>query len=340
MSDKLKKFVTENRQEFDSQEPGNDVWKKIESKAKGKNSSWISSSWLSKYKYLGFSLSVLIVAVYFVTNYSNVSSVQEIIVNKKDSVVVNSEQDLKPELNTGTLNETQNTSSVTLANNVHQRLSSKYNRALNNQKDSNLKTRPSETDISEREDTGPNDLVDSLSTTTNLNNKKNIKSKKTIIYIPEEPTEVNSYSGTLYDGSSLCSLLRVYRFPGKVSAYDDRSTGKNYKVNLKTISCSRLGNIAGITAVWLKGKTDKKITLSIKEKFTNILLVKSDGRKFSPEAISHYYPGQGVISEYTGKYFNMVFKDQVGLILFFKNAEEGDKIIIEGIPATIIKNKP
>ena len=93
-------------------------------------------------------------------------------------------------------------------------------------------------------------------------------------------------------------------------------------------------------AVWLKGKTDKKIALLVKEGFKNILLVKGDGRELTPEAISHYYSGLGVISGYTGKHFNMIFKNKVELILFFKDVEEGDKIVIDGTIEAVVKNQP
>ncbi len=155
------------------------------------------------------------------------------------------------------------------------------------------------------------------------------KNKKTELLIPAEPEKVNVYSGTIYDGSSLCEILRVYKFPGQVSMGG----------TMKTTGCSRLENMNNMKAIWLKGKTDKKITLEVKEGFKNIKLVKSDGRELLPEAISHYYKGLGVISGYTGKYFNLVFKDKVELILFFKEAEEGDKIVIDGIIEAVLKNK-
>lgn len=149
---------------------------------------------------------------------------------------------------------------------------------------------------------------------------------------------MNWYSGTLYDGTSICSLLRAYKFPGQVRM-DDNGSYTSHRT-MKTISCSRLEAVNNITAVWLKGKTSKKITLSIKDGFKNILLLKSDGRKLSPEAVSHYYKGLGVISGYTGKYFDMIFKEKVELILFFKNAEEGDKIVIDGVIEAVVKNTP
>ncbi len=59
----------------------------------------------------------------------------------------------------------------------------------------------------------------------------------------------------------------------------------------------------------------------------------------SPEAISHYYNGLGVISGYTGKHFDMIFKDKVELILFFSDVEEGDKISVDGIIEAVV-SKP
>jgi hypothetical protein len=80
--------------------------------------------------------------------------------------------------------------------------------------------------------------------------------------------------------------------------------------------------------------------LSVKKGFKNILLVKGDGRELAPEAISHYYSGLGVIADYNGKYLDMTFKDKVELILFFRDAEEGDKIVIDGLIEAVVKNTP
>ncbi len=348
MNDKLKQFVSRYRREFDTSEPGQDLWKKIEAQMDEKPVSGISSKWLSAFKYLGFSLSVLVVAVYFVTKNVDRTSEKAVSLNKKASAT-NSVEHFSTHsngraLNTGKathgLSDNKNRSQVTEVASMDR--SKKNQDSVHNylpakNEDSVLAIAPLATDVSEPE----------KKTADNFANKPesrpSLKNKKTAIYIPADPLEMNTYTGTLYESAFLCPLVSAYKFPGKV----DLSTGRgiqrdvrSYRIVVKTISCSYLSGMPNIKAVWLKGRTDKEITLAIKKKFKNIVLVKSDGRKFHPEAISHYYPGRGVISDYKGRYFNMVFKDKVELLLFFKDAAEGDRVIIDGNVETIIKNAP
>ena len=166
----------------------------------------------------------------------------------------------------------------------------------------------------------------------NTTNKNRVK-----ISIPESPSEMNTYSATLYDGSSLCEVVQAYKFPGKVSM-DNVDNFQGHRI-LETVPCSKLEDLGNVKAVWLKGKTNKKLSLSVTEGLKNIMLVKNDGRKIFPVALSHYYKGLGVISDYTGKHFDMIFKDKVELILFFKDAEDGDKVMIDGAIEAIISTK-
>jgi hypothetical protein len=343
MSDKLKKFIREHRQEFDTNEPGKDLWGKIDAQIKVKSASKISSNWLSKYKYLGFGAGVLVVAVYFITKSLTDSSANELTLNGKDSAVSNPEQYPKIDKNeSGSITNENNTTKevsdfssgkhtfhdplASSSNGIKQSTRSAHDSLWNVEKDSVLNERSVE----------PGDIEKRKTTSTNEK-----KSKTPEIYLPEEPGEMNSYSGTLYDGSFLCEVLKAYKFHGKIKMTRDRNRSKlGVKETLSTISCNRLEKTENIKAVWLKGKTDEKFSIPLKEGFKNIVLVKSDGREISPEAISHYYPGVGVITGYTGKSLDMVFTDKVELILFFKDVEEGDKIVIDGIIEAVVKNKP
>jgi len=161
---------------------------------------------------------------------------------------------------------------------------------------------------------------------------------KKIISAPEAPSEMNTYSATLFDEQSLCEVIQAYKFPGKVNMTNEENF-QGHRI-LKTIPCSKLGNIGNVKAVWLKGKTSKKLSLSVAEGLKNIVLHKSDGRKIYPLAFSHYYKGLGVITDYTGKHFEMIFKDNVELILFFKDAEDGDKISFDGVIESVVKTAP
>lgn len=342
MIDKLKAFVSKNKQEFDSAEPSQNLWKKIDARMEVKNPSSVSSKLLSKFKYFGLSATLLVIAVYFVTQKLNNSSSNELAQNIKDSALNNSGQWVKSNQNKSEVNEAGNNSGsdendkdkisstpkVNSANLIQDNAEEAKRDSVIENENTNAEQNKIQTDALPKEEV--------KAMPSNENNA--IKSsKKTKLYIPEESDKMNWYSGTLYDGTSICSLLRAYKFPGQVTM-DDNGTYTSRRT-MKTISCSHLEAVNNITAVWLKGKTSKKITLSIKDGFKNILLLKSDGRKISPEAISHYYKGLGVISGYSGKYFDMIFKDKVELILFFKDAEEGDKISVDGIIEAVV-SKP
>ncbi|HWY11873.1 MAG TPA: hypothetical protein VN026_11140 [Bacteroidia bacterium] len=352
MIDKLKTFVSNNREKFDSKEPKQDLWEKIDARMETKNSFRISSKWLSRFKYISLSASVLIVAVYFISKNLNNSSANELAQNRRDSAMNNSEEWVKANQNRSETKHNQNnntneagdfsgsknesTSSIAASsNNKEQREKLIQDSILNNKKDSVvLKTKSLENNISELNKIKPEGASHPLPKEEEkpiINNENNLigKNKSLETLVPAEPEKMNVYSGTLYDGSYLCSILRAYKFPGQVSMDG----------TMRTTGCSRLENITNMKAIWLKGKTNKRITLAVKEGFKNIKLVKSDGRELLPEAISHYYKGLGVISGYTGKYFNLFFKNKVELILFFKDAEEGDKIVIDGTIEAVVKNK-
>lgn len=345
MIDKLKTFVSKHKQEFDSTEPSQDLWKKIDAKMEVENSSTISSKWLSKLKYFGLSASVLMIAVYFISQKLSNSSSNELAQNKKDSALNSSGEWAKANQSKPTVNESGNIVPGTSSEEIspESKNSSLQTEELTNLIQNNIVDEPkdsvSQKAVSEMGiDLSLSDKAVANSVSNKKENTSTIKKKKGKIIVPPEPEKVNSYTGTIYDGFSFCSVLRAYKFPGKVSMND----GGNFtdRLIMKTMSCSRLDNMPNIKAIWFKGKTSKKMTISIKEGFKNILLVKGDGRELSPEAISHYYPGLGVISGYAGKHFEMIFRDKVELILFFKDAEEGDKVSIDGTIEAIIKSAP
>lgn len=335
MSDKLKKFVTNTKQEFDSHEPAGDLWKKIDAKMEIKDPSNISSKWLSKFRYLAFGSSVLIVAVYFIARNLNDPSSHKLASNRKDSAN-NSERffyanQYRPELNsTGNHSKKEMNS---LENKKNENSGSSFSIEQNklSSEDTSMNSTKDIPDLSSQEN-GTNSEKEN-------NFTENIKNSA--LYIPEEPAKSNTFTGTLYKGDLFCSVVRAFKFPGKVNIYTGQTrNAKNHRAVMRTTSCSRLSEDKSLKAVWLKGKTDKEIKIAVKEGFTNMFLLKSDGRKINPEAISHYYPGVGVIMEYKGKYFNMMFKDKLELILFFKDAEDGDKIILDGKVEAVIKDQP
>lgn len=368
MSDKLKKFITEHRQEFETDEPDKDLWDKIDAGMVAKNASKISSHWLSKFKYLAFGASILVVAVYFIGKRLKNSSENGLTPEGKEATLNRSKRDLnglsvKSGLSSGKSNHTQKTDHLPGdKNRLQQRLPASVNNKqpaiariqttdLRLEKDTALNPRLPENNNTAYEKTSGDSSttefnkslndVNSSSLREKKENKRERKNKKMELYLPEEPRELDRYTGTLYESSSLCSLLRVYTFPGKVGFGDgDLKIPRDYKLNLRITSCSRLESMTTIKAVWLKGKTNNKIILSLKDGFKNIVLLKPDGRKFCPVGVSHYYPGRGVISGYRGRRFSMVFKRKMELILFFREAEAGDRILINGTIEAIVENQP
>jgi hypothetical protein len=351
MNDKIKEFVDANKQEFYSDEPGKDLWNKIDSQMEEKKSSRVSSNLLSKFKYLGFGLSVLVIAIYFITRNMNASPANATaqIIKKQDAD--RPVPSFKVQQNSAA-SITKNTSTIAVIhvaknkNNslILQRVPSvtsnpvKQSSAEHLLNKDSLPISNSENNVSDQKKIKPD--VQGLLSKETPDKKETLSTKnkkKEEIYIPEEPGSVNAYTSTLYEGSSLCDVVRAFKFKGSVNI----DVGRDNETNvMRTTSCNLLENIPNMKVIWLKGKTDKELILSLKKKFKNILLVKSDGRQFIPEAISHYYKGLGVITEYTGKHFEIVFKDKVELLLFFKDAQEGDKIMIDGVLEAVIKNKP
>ena len=368
MSDKLKKFVTDHRQEFETNEPGKDLWDKIDAGMVTKNAPGISSHWLSKLKYLAFGASILVVAVYFIAKRLKNSSENGLTPEGKEATLNRSDRNfkglsVKSGLSSGKSNHTQKTNGAPSdKNRLLQRLPASVNNKqhaiarihapdLRLEKDTALNLRVPENnntahgkttrDSSTGDFTKSSNEINSFSLREKKENKRARNNKKTELYLPEEPRELDRYTGTLYESSSLCSLLRVYTFPGKVGFGDgDLKIPRDYKLNLRITSCSRLESMTTIKAVWLKGKTDNKIILSLKDGFKNIVLLKPDGRKFCPVGVSHYYPGRGVISGYRGRRFSMVFKRKMELILFFREAEAGDRILINGTIEAIVEAQP
>ncbi len=344
MIDKLKTFVSKHKQEFDTEKPKQDLWQKIDAKLEVKNSSAISSSWLSKLKYLGLSASILLVVLYFISKNLNNSSASELAQNRKDSALSNSEEWVKANQNRSETNSNansegklpENTNSSISSNAKEEQTKLTERDLVKNKKDSVLNSKPLE-NISEPGKTKPEEIVHPIPKVEDPNNiatkkEENVitKNNKNGIIPPAEPEKMNSYNAVVYESTSLCDILRIYKFPGQVSV--DGTP--------KTMSCSRLENVGKMKAIWIKGNADKKITLELGEGFKNIKLIKADGRELLPEAISHYYKGLGVISGYKGKYFDIVFKNKVELILFFKDVEEGDKIVIDEAIEAVVKNQP
>lgn len=329
MSDKLKKFVTEHKEEFDNNEPARDLWSKIDAKIDAKDPSRISSNWLSKFKYIWFSASILIIASYFIAKNMNNAAVNP-AENKKETIATISDQtkaqsviipvNKEEEVSNEVKNEQQIKHGTTdPANSVSDHVES-------SRPDSSMKTGE---DPKSAKGIPAIKEIKSDTSESKIEIASKIHIKKGKLFVPEQPQKINTYSCTLYEGADFCSILRLYKFPGKVGL----DMGK-----MATISCSRLARTPNMKAIWLKGTTSKKIMFSLMEKFKSICLVKGDGRKMNPEAVSHYYPGLMVISAYNGKFFNVAFEDKVDMILFFKDAEEGDKIVIDGAIEAYVKD--
>lgn len=341
MSDKLKEFVDKHRNEFDTEEPSKDLWKKIDSQNNGSTSASNSSKWISKIKYLGFGASILLVTVYFILREIGDSTSVALTQNNKDSALNSSGQWIKANQNNSDETQTENNISSPGDNEKKLIPSDQKNKQLNSSPNQNNEMRR-DTVSSIAENNSDNKIKQEDNYSISVPKEEKViptvasTSKRKKITIPEEPSDVNHYSGTIYSSSSLCSVVQAYKFPGKVNM-DDESNFTGHRT-LKTMPCSRMEDMENIKAVWIKGKTSKKFTLALNEGLKNIVLHKSDGRKIYPVAISHYYKGLGVISDYSGRHFDMTFKDKVELILFFKDAEEGDKVIIDGTLEAVLKN--
>jgi hypothetical protein len=338
MIDKLKTFVRKHKQEFDSREPSQDLWKKIDARMEMKPQSSISSKWLSKLKYLGLSASVLMITVYIISRSIGNSSSGELTQSKKDTAMHSLGQWVKANQNrteviaaknsipdptdnpAGSENDFYNNSETPESPTVIKNITD------DGRKDS-VKVRPNENLNSDQNKVKPEVHLSSMPKEeiqggNSASERKEINaaiSPKKTEALTEISDKLNSYSCSIWDGSSFCAVIRNFKFPGQVSVDG----------NIETTSCSKLGSINNLKAVRLKGRTAKKITLSLTEDFKNIVLQKSDGSKITPVAISHYYKGLGVISGYKGKRFQIIFKNKVELILFFRDVEVGDKIMID-----------
>lgn len=334
MSDKLKAFVNKHKQEFDSAKPSKDLWKKIDAKMEVKNSSAISSKWLSKLKYFGLSATILVIGVYFVSkNITNTSS-NELALHRKDSAINNSEEWAHANQNKSGINVTGNSIEANNTNAVLVTAGNKPESNLNATSDNPEKNTnsiaDSLNDISVKSHEAGAAKLENPATAAVVKEEtkpNSVKEKKTETII-EEPAIIDTYNCVIWTGPSFCSAIRSYKFSGQV----------NMEGMIVTTGCNELSTKDNLKAVWLKGKISKKLTLSLKDDFKNIILIKANGKKYNPEAISHYYTGSGVISKYKGKRFSMVFKDKVELILFFKDVEAGDKIMIDEVIETTVTN--
>lgn len=333
MADKLEIFISEHIQEFDTIVLSKELWGKIDATLEVKNGHKISSKCLSKFSYLGFGLSLLAVAIYVYSN--NVTNTSPSIAVKTKNIFVKRHLESHPKVKQNSLESLATESKKT-----------KEIKIFSEEEKTKIFETPLDTEENIAKGSTPllqvkNSKSITDSSNENSGNTLSKKNKKNAFFIPEEPKTMNSYSGTLYENSSFCDLLHFYKFPGKLKF--DRGN-RIYKTKnlplMKLISCGILDRMTNIKAVWLKGKTDKELKISVKNGFKNIVLLKKDGKEINPEAISHYYEGRGAISEYTGKYFTMYFTDKVGLILFFKGAEEGDEIIIDGCIKAVVIRQP
>lgn len=329
MTDKLKEFVNRNKKEFDTEAPSKDLWNKIDSQIEVKNASWISSKWLSKLKYFGLSASVLVIAAYFISQGLGNSSSNELAQNIKDSAMSNSGEwvkaNHKPGMNRGGSANSEENKIKTRDDKPVTEETNPVQSNVEPKKDSVI-SKPAENNSADINKTAVSSVPkEETPNITPVNEKKETVIKKSEAVSEEK---MNSYRCTIWDGASFCSVVKGFKFPGQVSI-----DGK-----IETMACSKLGDIDNLKAVWVKGKTSKELDLSFSEGFKNIVIQKSDGTKITPVAISHYYKGLGVISGYKGKRFEMIFKDKVEMILFFKNVEEGDKIIIDKTIEAVVKS--
>lgn len=341
MSDKLKQWVDRHRQQLDDAEPGAGLWDKIDARLEVKQASQISSRWLSGLKYLGFSASVLVAAVWMICRSLNPSPANRQAVAGKDQRWQQPVQPVAAHQVKAGSNAPHGTASG-LAPAFSSPPAKQENAGLRS--GAAVATASFETAGAEQAEASGSYNEAGAPETAAANEKREArpvaKRKKAELYIPEEPEKMNSYTATLYDESFLCSVVQAFRFPGKASV--DAGSWKRHEKRLfvQTVSCAYLEKTTHACAVWLKGRTDKELVIAMKKDLKNIVLLKPDGSKAHPEAISHYYSGRGVITNYRGRYFNMTFSDKVGLVLFFKHAEEGDKLLINGSIEAIIKNKP
>ncbi len=340
MSDQLKKFVTEHRQEFDAIDPPKGLWEKIDAGMSKKSTLGGIGKHLSMLIYFGFGLSILALTVYLDKN-SNVGSQSD----QPPITSINSASSMKVE---DQLTKEQSNSFVAKSSAISQNVENKElipeievipdTTAISSvqlEEDENLEEMTEEQFAEAEEETEEEAIA--------KKEPVSVKSKRLGVYIPEDPENKNTYTGTLYDASSICAMLRAYKFPGKVeNSRFKRSKGNgNFGTGakLKTISCSNLQRRTSMNAVWLKGLAGKKLKLSLKSGFKNVYLINRNGEKINPIAISHYFKGLNVIT-YVGKNLDLVYKDKVELLLFFKKVEVGDKIMIDGKVQVLVKEQP
>lgn len=344
MADKLKIFISEHKASFDTLEPSAQLWAGINAGLAIKNGFWIKSKSLAKFLKLGFGASVLVTTSYVVLSGS--TGDEQLTPKRAKDIALNNtvaydqicrhkpeEKSLQPTLNTSLKPEDKDLeSSSGNAKIFVQTASGPVVKGPNNGNQNSM----AYTGNTSEKDSGMVTKVPMIVLPTNSNahncnsQTANTVSEKTVrpvvlnvnssntVEQKNKPVEMNSYTGTLLDGS-YCDVLNVFRSPGVLKFHGTMSN----------ISCDDLLKDKSVKGVWLKGVSEVPFVLKIANNFKNIKLVKTNGKIVYPTGISEFGNKGTVISYYLGQTFDVSFKDAVELIVFFKNVEKGDKVVVE-----------
>lgn len=359
MADKLEIFITEHRKEFDTLKAPKELWSELNLQLEQGKSNWIKSKWLSKFKFFGFGTVVLFTTVYFilhVTKQKNVSvkennttsviaketgvptnSPNESVENKSIQTKTNStsgfphngikkqEQIYESSENQLALNKEGNTTIISFGDSTKSAKTS--NGVFLENTNANLNEEETKSSIGipytkENEDEQRDEADKSPKTKKGFSLFKGRKGKNS--NLTDESTDNDNYNCTLYK-TTPCSVMSSFKFSGK----------GHMDGTMKSEGCNNLPS--NVHSVWIHGTTKEKFILSISNGFKNIKLIKPDGKILNPIAISHFNNNSGIITYYSGKYFNLSFDDKVEIIFFFQGAEAGDKIVIDHAFESIIK---
>ncbi len=306
MTDKLELFITEHKHEFDTMEPASHLWTKLDAQMNAKSVQAVKSKLLSKVIYLGLSSVVAVSTIYFVLN----KKTEE---NKKPTTT-EQHTDVTAPLNTTVEKENAKTTQESFVYTSNKKQSTEQPNSDLNADKMNLK-----------QNIGIATTNDSMKLLPPIVTKDEpTADKKYAAYFGDKP---NQYFGTIWNSSEYCNALRSFRFPGKVT----------FEGTVKVIGCNDLPKNGSLKAVYVKGTTSKTIVFAVGNGFKNIKLIKPNGKIIHPVAISDYTQNAGLMTHYTGTYFNITFTDAVEIVLFFPELEKGDKVYLGNVVEAIVK---
>jgi hypothetical protein len=337
MTDKLKQFVTEHRQDFDTLEAPETIWTSVEAKLPGK-SSWVKSKLGGKLGFLGFSASVitLLVATYLTLHSSEAPKAAAVQSNLIPAGITapQASATVAP-LNKAALPGSQGSASQSPKNNaptINDSIGA--GKKLQESPDTsgyaagsthNCVARPEQ-----NSNTGATLLLSRLtspppsSDSLALAGKSPLATGRPAQKKGARSNPISTYSCTILNWP--CELPAAFNYPDSA----------NISGTLETSACSELLGHKYVVAVRLHALLEQPFVFTTKTAFANIRLVKPDGTQRPALALSDTQRGT-VISKYIGNRFKTFYSGKFDVLLYFTGAAPGDKVVIDDLIEAVIK---